>query len=123
MKKYKLNVDLGIQKKGEVLEANDNGVIHYHYSNNHDYYIYPTEIILMLHCGMLEEVGDEREWKPKFDEKYWIINSAGEVLEEICCQLFIDEQLFAYGNCFQSRELAEEALAKVRLVLKETKKI
>lgn len=58
------------------------------------------------------------KWVPKDGEKYYWINYRLEINWFIWEGLWADRDLFKCGNCFETREVAEGKLEKIRGILK-----
>ena len=61
-------------------------------------------------------------WKPEYANRYWYITVDeidADVSPTIWTDETIDRRLYGYGNCFKTREQAEEALEKIKQVLLE----
>ena len=56
-----------------------------------------------------------KRWKP--DNNYYYIDSYGEVHAYQWADDFIDTALYEFGNCFETREQAEAAAAKIKELL------
>lgn len=64
-----------------------------------------------------EEV-DER-WKPKQSEYYYFIAANSIECVKWCDMHQGDKALYEAGNCFRTRELAEQAAEQIKALLKE----
>ena len=58
----------------------------------------------------------EEDWKPK--EDYYYISSEGIVIKNSWIEGNFDNHLYEYGNCFPTKELAEEKLKQIKEILK-----
>jgi hypothetical protein len=56
---------------------------------------------------------DEEIWKPKNEETYWIIQSTGNVYPNDWTGHYVDEDYYEIGNCYKTKEEAEEARDRV----------
>ena len=67
-----------------------------------------------------EEIKESTRWKPEVDQTYYGIGIGGSVYSEYWNDLDVDHDRFNLGNCFQTKEEAEQvveylkALAVVR---------
>ena len=61
---------------------------------------------------------EKYKWMPKRDEKYWYVETTGEVMRTVYNTFTVDPLRIAYGNCFQTKEQAEKAAEKVKDLLK-----
>lgn len=65
----------------------------------------------LVNYGFIEEIKDE-PWKPEYGEPYWFINDTAGIFRDDGCPLGqIDKQRISIGNCFQTKEQAEKAVA------------
>ena len=58
-------------------------------------------------------------WKPDMGGTYFCINYFGEILEGYFHKIHQDEQAWQFGNCFPTKELAEEARDRIKKLLME----
>ena len=78
--------------------------------------------------GKLEELQKEAEaqkkqeepkpWKPERGEKYFTIENRFDVVQYTYCEDGIDESNIQFGNCFRTKERAEQVAEKMRLLLR-----
>lgn len=77
--------------------------------------------------GKLEELKKEAEmqkkqeepkpWKPEIGEKYFVaVEDGADVVQY--CEDSIDEFNIRFGNCFRTKERAEQVARKIRLLLR-----
>lgn len=59
----------------------------------------------------------DSRWKPELGERYWVFNSHGDVYDFKWSGNSGEEQMYSMGNCFPSRESAEQARDKVKELL------
>ena len=80
------------------------------------------EVERAIKSGYAEEVKEEwRSFVPKFEDRYFCINTCGEIVESVVrCQT--DSKRFKFGNCFKTVEHAQLALEKFKEALKESHK-
>lgn len=57
-------------------------------------------------------------FKPKNEQDYWLISGYGEVSQVKWCNRMIDYQLYAIGNCYQTRQSAEDTVRAQKLIQK-----
>ena len=57
------------------------------------------------------------KWKPKYEEHYYRINCKGAVVETTWYVTQDEEICYKFGNCFRTKEEAEEAINKIKEVL------
>ena len=60
----------------------------------------------------------EEDWKPKEGDKIWFFTLFGEIRDSYWHSTIGDKQLLQYGNCFSTKELAEEKLKQIKDILK-----
>ena len=78
--------------------------------------------------GKLEELKREEEmqkkqkewkpWKPEYREEYFTIANGVDAVPYIYCGDDIDEVNIRFGNCFRTKERAEQVAKKMRLLLR-----
>lgn len=78
--------------------------------------------------GKLEELEKEAEmqkkqeepkpWKPERGEKYFSIEDVADVVPYTYCEDSIDEYNIQLGNCFRTKERAEQVAEKMRMLLR-----
>lgn len=78
--------------------------------------------------GKLEELQNEVEmqreqeewepWIPEVGEQYFAVADGADVTRFTYCGDSIDESNIQFGNCFQTKERAEQVAEKVRLLLR-----
>lgn len=61
---------------------------------------------------------EKYKWEPKPGEKYYYIDTLGEVSCAINNSLHLDPVRIKYGNCFQTKEQAQKAAEKVKELFK-----
>ena len=59
---------------------------------------------------------NEGLWKPKKGEAYWYIKASGYAICIFWDNDEVDKQRYAFGNCFQTKELAEKEVAKRKAI-------
>ncbi len=65
----------------------------------------------------LNSLTAKEKWKPKGGDDYFFINN----FSSVCCPWDSDDtdlKRYELGNCFPTRELAEQALERIKLALK-----
>lgn len=55
-------------------------------------------------------------WKPEIGESYYTLSNEGLILKVRCNGCYSDENRFLIGNCFKTREEAEFALEKQKVI-------
>lgn len=55
-------------------------------------------------------------WKPKHYEPYWHINSLGKICVMPWSGEYSDNRFFAIGNCFRTKEDAEFAVERLKVI-------
>ena len=61
---------------------------------------------------------EKYRWEPKRGEKYWYIETTGEVMWTTYNTLLLDPRRFEYGNCFQTEEQAQKVAKKLKELFK-----
>lgn len=64
---------------------------------------------ILLANGFIEEIKDE-SWRPKYGDEYWFVSSDGAESISVWESHLIDEYRYQFGNCFQTKEQAVEAV-------------
>ena len=65
--------------------------------------------------GKLEE---PKPWKPERGEEYFAVEDVADVVPYTYCEDSIDEYNIQLGNCFRTKERAEQVTKKMRLLLR-----
>ena len=68
--------------------------------------------------GAAQKQNEQKAWKPKENEEYWYCDSTISVSCEIFDGVEVDTKRFDVGNCFLTKERAEEVAKKIRMLLK-----
>ena len=61
---------------------------------------------------------EPKPWKPERGEKYFTIENRFDVVQYTYCEDGIDGSNIQFGNCFRTKERAEQVAAKMRLLLR-----
>lgn len=69
----------------------------------------------------LFDIEELPRWKAKINEVYWFIDDCGEVVHDYNNNHVDDQLRYEFGNCFRTREEAEEYRDKIIKLLKERK--
>jgi len=67
---------------------------------------------------MQDKQGEPKPWKPEVEEEYFYIGNTLETGKYINGGDPVDDKLITAGNCFPTRERAEEVVKKMRLLLR-----
>ena len=67
---------------------------------------------------MQKKQEEPKPWKPEREEKYFTIENRFDVVQYTYCEDFIDESNIQFGNCFRTKERAEQVAEKMRLLLR-----
>ena len=59
---------------------------------------------------------DSGRWKPTSGDKYYIINSKGQVLDDFWADWGKDNACYSIGNCFKTYEEADFAVQKLKVL-------
>lgn len=101
--KYKMIKEFPLHKGGDVFEADDIGGI-----DIGSVYYDDEDVEQLLKDGWIEEV-DER-WRPERNNAYHYVNSYGKVEADVWFDFSgLDGNRWKFGNCFKTKEEAEEA--------------
>ena len=55
-------------------------------------------------------------WKPKEDERYYLISASGEICTDIYKDCSVDKYRHAIGNCFRTKEEAEFEVKRLKVI-------
>ena len=120
MKRYKLKRDLPTFKAGEIFHLSGMGNL-IHESDGVVAYSWSTiGKFPNILTDWFEEIKEPTRWEPETDQTYYGIGIGGSIFSEYWNDLTVDHDRFEIGNCFESREEAEQvkeylkALAVVR---------
>ena len=91
-----------IEKKMEALKAEFSGKLE----------------ALEKEAEMQKKQEELKPWKPEREEKYFTIENSFDVVQYNYCEDFIDEYNIQFGNCFPTKERAEQVAKKMRLLLR-----
>lgn len=69
----------------------------------------------------LFDIEELPRWKAKINEMYWFINDCGKVVYGYNINHVNDRLRYECGNCFRTKEEAEETCSKIIQLLKERK--
>ena len=125
MKRYKLLKDLPTFKAGDEFLLTDTGNLFHGkslYNNTEIVYSFSEiEKFPNILTDWFEEVNEPTRWKPEMSHDYYYISGDGHVYDNSWDDSrFVDNGRFEIGNCFQTKEEAEQvveylkALAMVR---------
>ncbi len=87
---------------------NPNGIINNSYSCGDNVFSYVKEFYREIKLP---------KWKPKYDENYYFINYKGMAMRNTWFNSVNEDTMFNFGNCFKTREEAEEARDKIKELL------
>lgn len=65
-----------------------------------------------------KEYGEPKPWKPEIEEGYFYIGNTLGIGEYFNGGDYIDDKLITAGNCFRTKERAEQVARKMRLLLR-----
>ena len=112
-KKYKLLKDMPFAPAGTKVGRDEDSVFHEVRSNPRRYRFYEKELDALPEW--FEPVIER--WKPKEGDTYWVIWTNGDFIDFEWDDYEEDQRKYNFGNCFQTREQAEEAVRRVRKTL------
>lgn len=110
MKRYKLKRDIPAFKAGEVFYLSDAGNL---FRESDNVPVYGWTIIDKNPSTLtdwFEEIKESNRWKPETGQEYCYLGSDGSVMNDEWVGLSIDCDRFEIGNCFQTKEEAEQAV-------------
>lgn len=61
---------------------------------------------------------EPKPWKPEHGEEYFAVEDVADVVPYTYCEDSIDEYNIRLGNCFRTKERAEQVTKKMRLLLR-----
>jgi hypothetical protein len=66
-----------------------------------------------------EPIETEQRWKPKYDDRYWFVTIAGDVIVASypCKDTVLDKKYYNAGNCFETKEAAQKAAEAIKQYL------
>lgn len=110
MKRYKLIKDLPTFKAGNIFYISERGDLFYDDSNNGiKAYSHKTlEKFSNILTDWFEEI-EEMEWRPRTTDKYWLVNTFGQVDFDFWDGGCIDNARYELGNCYRTEKEAEHA--------------
>jgi len=80
-----------------------------------------VEDVLAEDWEVVEESKENKVWKPKEDEIYFVISNGGTIFDDVYLRVFPrNEARLALGNCFKTKKEAEHMVEKLK-VIKELK--
>ena len=73
---------------------------------------------LQKEAEMQKKQEEWKPWKPEYREEYFTIANGVDAVPYIYCGDDIDEVNIRFGNCFRTKERAEQVAEKMRLLLR-----
>jgi len=66
-----------------------------------------------------EPIETEQRWKPKYDDRYWFVTIAGDVIVASypCKDTALDKKYYNSGNCFKTEQEAQKAAEAIKQYL------
>ena len=114
MKRYKLKKCLPTFDAGDVFYISDAGSLFREGDNIPAYSWTTLEKFPNIMTEWFEEIKEPTRWKPELGEKYYLSDSNGSVYDSVWSNDYIDRSRFEIGNCFQTKEEAEQAVEKLK---------
>lgn len=71
-----------------------------------------------LKAEFLGKLEEPKPWKPERGEEYFAVEDVADVVPYTYCEDSIDEYNIQLGNCFRTKERAEEVADKILLLLR-----
>lgn len=119
MKKYRILIPWEGVEKGYELNLEDNGFLLRNVVTKNEIssvLINPVVAAVLIHTGMIEEVGGKWEPKDEEDEEdYWFVDSTGAICSAVCHGESASIFRIATNNVFKTEE---EAIAHKQEMLK-----
>ena len=87
--------------------------------DNYDFEDATAEILALFErreC-LKERPAETERWKPEKGEEYWFIDLIGDLVRHFWNDRFSENFMWTNGNCFKTREQAEQAREKMKEVL------
>ena len=73
---------------------------------------------LQREAEMQKKQEEPKPWKPERGEEYFAVEDVADVVPYTYCEDSIDEYNIQLGNCFRTKERAEQVAKKIRLLLR-----
>ena len=73
---------------------------------------------LQREAEMQKKQEEPKPWKPERGEEYFSVEDVADVVPYTYCEDSIDEYNIQLGNCFRTKERAEQVTKKMRLLLR-----
>lgn len=73
---------------------------------------------LQREAEMQKKQEEPKPWKPERGEEYFAVEDVADVVPYTYCEDSIDEYNIQLGNCFRTKERAEQVAEKMRLLLR-----
>lgn len=73
---------------------------------------------LQREAEMQKKQEEPKPWKPERGEEYFAVEDVADVVPYTYCEDSIDEYNIQLGNCFRTKERAEQVTKKMRLLLR-----
>ena len=73
---------------------------------------------LQREAEMQKKQEEPKLWKPERGEEYFAVEDVADVVPYTYCEDSIDEYNIQLGNCFRTKERAEQVAKKMRLLLR-----
>lgn len=122
MKRYKLKKDLPTFKAGDEFIIETDGSLYY--MGDDETFVATNERIKAYDKTTLEKFPNILEdwfeevktepWKPKKFDSYYIVNCVSRIEEIIWVNDYADRNNLVIGNCFKTKEDAEEVVEKLK---------
>lgn len=63
-----------------------------------------------------KSTGENKVWKPEIGEEYYYIDVEGECIQDFWDDSVFNDNLYAIGNCYRTREEAEFVIEKLKVI-------
>ena len=110
MKRYKLKRDLPTFKAGDMFHLIESGSLIHDGDNIVTYSWSTIDKFPNILTDWFEEIKEPTRWKPEMRQYYSHVMGSGMVLDDVWSNYDTDRKRLEIGNCFQTREEAEQAV-------------
>lgn len=109
MKRYRLLKDLPTFNKGDTFRLTEHGHLMSEKAGVIAYAEPTLEKFNILDSDWFGEIPEGKRWRAGGDERYWCVQSDGEVVETCDIWAGIDDEHYELGNYFKTKEEAQKA--------------
>ncbi len=109
MKKYRLLKDLPLAKVGTIFEKANSTMCQCDGKLD-----VPLEFFIGKFDEWFEEAEESGSWRPMRQDPYYFAISNGDITNDAWTGCKVDEERYAFGNCFETEKQAEEAVERMK---------